>query len=99
MTVKSNKELNRAVLIGGIFILLMTGTAFIVGLFPTCISLILLGKLAMQVVGGNADKIIPAYITAAMPLWFAYLFMITLLSAAMSTLQCSGPRAGNCSRT
>jgi SSS family solute:Na+ symporter len=31
MTVKSNKELNRAVMIGGIFILMMTGVAFTVG--------------------------------------------------------------------
>ncbi len=31
MTVKSKKELNRAVLIGGVFILIMTGVAFTVG--------------------------------------------------------------------
>ncbi|HOH28129.1 MAG TPA: sodium:solute symporter family protein, partial [Candidatus Hydrogenedentes bacterium] len=31
MTVKSNMELNRAVMVGGVFILLMTGTAFTVG--------------------------------------------------------------------
>ena len=31
MTVKSKKELNRAVLVGGIFILVMTGVAFVVG--------------------------------------------------------------------
>ncbi len=31
MTVKSRKELNRAVLVGGIFILIMTGVAFTVG--------------------------------------------------------------------
>jgi SSS family solute:Na+ symporter len=31
MTVKSSKELHRAILIGGIFILMMTGTAFVVG--------------------------------------------------------------------
>lgn len=31
MTVKSNRELNRAVFIGGVFILLMTGVAFIAG--------------------------------------------------------------------
>ena len=31
MTVKSKKELNRAVLVGGIFILIMTGVAFTVG--------------------------------------------------------------------
>ncbi|MBI5681061.1 MAG: sodium/solute symporter [Methanobacterium sp.] len=86
MTVKSNKELNRAVLIGGIFIFMMTGTAFIVGALSNVYFFDTVGKIAMQVAGGNADKIIPAFITAAMPLWFAYLFMITLLSAAMSTL-------------
>ena len=86
MTVKSNRELNRAVLVGGIFILLMTGTAFIVGALSNVYFFETAGKLAMQVVNGNADSIIPAFITAAMPLWFAYLFMITLLSAAMSTL-------------
>ncbi|MEN8127008.1 MAG: sodium:solute symporter family protein [Planctomycetota bacterium] len=31
MTVKSKKELNRAVLIGGVFIIVMTGVAFVVG--------------------------------------------------------------------
>lgn len=86
MMVKSNKELNRAVLIGGIFIFLMTGTAFIVGALSNVYFFDTMGKLAMQVAGGNADKIIPAFIAAAMPAWFAYLFMITLLSAAMSTL-------------
>ncbi|MCE5213533.1 MAG: sodium:solute symporter family protein [Methanobacterium sp.] len=86
MMVKSNKELNRAVLIGGIFIFLMTGTAFVVGALSNVYFFDTMGKIAMQVVGGNADKIIPAFIAAAMPTWFAYLFMITLLSAAMSTL-------------
>jgi SSS family solute:Na+ symporter len=86
MTVKSNRELNRAVLVGGIFILLMTGTAFIVGALSNVYFFDTIGKLSLQVVEGNADKIIPAFITSAMPLWFAYLFMITLLSAAMSTL-------------
>ncbi len=86
MTVKSNRELNRAVLVGGIFILLMTGTAFIVGALSNVYFFETAGKLAMQVVNGNADSIIPAFITAAMPLWFAYIFMIALLSAAMSTL-------------
>ncbi len=86
MTVKSNRELNRAVLVGGIFILLMTGTAFIVGALSNVYFFETAGKLAIQVVNGNADSIIPAFITAAMPLWFAYIFMIALLSAAMSTL-------------
>ena len=43
-------------------------------------------KLQLQVVEkGNVDKIIPAFINMAMPPWFVYLFMITLLAAAMST--------------
>lgn len=86
MTVKSNKELNRAVLIGGVFIAMMTGTAFIVGALSNVWFFQHGGQLAIQAAGGNADKIIPLFISAAMPLWFAYLFMITLLSAAMSTL-------------
>jgi SSS family solute:Na+ symporter len=86
MTVKSDRELNRAVLIGGIFIFLMTGTAFIVGALSNVYFFDTVGKIAIQVVGGNADNIIPAFISAALPVWFAYLFMITLLSAAMSTL-------------
>jgi SSS family solute:Na+ symporter len=86
MTVKSNRELNRAVLIGGIFIFLMTGTAFIVGALSNVYFYDTMGKLAITAAQGNADKIIPAFIAAAMPVWFAYLFMIALLSAAMSTL-------------
>ena len=86
MTVKSNKELNRAVLIGGIFIAMMTGTAFIVGALSNVYFVQQTGQLSIQAAGNNADKIIPLFISAAMPLWFAYLFMITLLSAAMSTL-------------
>jgi len=86
MTVKSNRELNRAVLIGGVFIALMTGTAFIVGALSNVYFMQHTGQIAIQAAEGNADKIIPLFIATAMPLWFAYLFMITLLSAAMSTL-------------
>ena len=86
MTVKSDKELNRAVLIGGIFIAMMTGTAFIVGALSNVYFVQHGGQLAIQAAGGNADIIIPLFIASAMPVWFAYLFMITLLSAAMSTL-------------
>ncbi|MGC9516614.1 MAG: sodium:solute symporter family protein [Methanomicrobiales archaeon] len=86
MTVKSNRELNRAVLVGGIFILVMTGTAFIVGALSNVYFLQNGGQIAIQAAGGNIDKIIPLFITLAMPAWFAYLFMVTLLSAAMSTM-------------
>ena len=87
MTVKSNKQLNRGVLIGGIFILLMTGVAFVVGALSNVYFYQTAGKISVAMVEkGNTDLIIPAYINAAMPPWFVYLFMITLLAAAMSTL-------------
>ncbi|MHB1375974.1 MAG: sodium:solute symporter family protein [Candidatus Humimicrobiaceae bacterium] len=86
MMVKSNKELNRAVLIGGIFILMMTGVAFVVGGLSNVLFFKETGKIAVAFVEkGNVDKIIPAFINMAMPPWFVYLFMITLLAAAMST--------------
>lgn len=85
MTVKSNRELNRGVLIGGIFILAMTGVAFVVGALSNVYFYQTQGKIALTVAGGNADSIIPLYINAALPEWFVYLFMLTLLAAAMST--------------
>jgi SSS family solute:Na+ symporter len=36
--------------------------------------------------GGNSDTIIPSYVGSAFPKWFGVLFLLTLLSAAMSTL-------------
>jgi SSS family solute:Na+ symporter len=35
---------------------------------------------------GNTDTIIPSFVNSAMPKWFGVLFLMTLLSAAMSTL-------------
>jgi len=86
MTVKSNRELNRAVLIGGIFIFMTTFSAYVVGSLSNVYFFQTMGETAVQAAGGNIDKVIPTFIAAAMPLWFAYIFMITLLSAAMSTL-------------
>lgn len=86
MTVKSSKELNRGVLIGGLFIFVMTFGAYVVGALSNVYFFETTGQTAVQAAGGNLDKVIPAFIAAAMPLWFAYLFMVALLSAAMSTL-------------
>jgi solute:Na+ symporter, SSS family len=87
MTVKSSKELNRAVMVGGIFILMMTGVAFIVGALSNVyfFNNPQFGAVSLSVAKGNIDKIIPTYINSAMPVWFVYVFMLTLLSAAMST--------------
>ncbi|MBN1815815.1 MAG: sodium:solute symporter family protein [Sedimentisphaerales bacterium] len=178
MTVKSKRELNRAVLVGGIFILIMTGVAFVVGSLSNLyfykhetvtgkivaktenIGVIAKKKRALearipctllhidtnndgvadvdvvekghdvvrdgqvvlpasklmpaaevkdlgdgmvevrpravaflravvQTKDGwmfNTDSIIPTYVTQALPGWFGLLFLVTLLSAAMSTL-------------
>lgn len=86
MTVKSSKELNRAVLMGGLFIFVMTFTAYVVGSLSNVYFFQHLGKIAVDVAGGNVDSIIPIFINMAMPDWFAYIFMLTLLAAAMSTI-------------
>lgn len=86
MTVKHQKELDRAVSIGGIFILMMTGVAFVVGALTNIYFVETEGKVAIAAAGGDVERIIPMYLQGAMPTWFGVLFMLTLLSAAMSTL-------------
>jgi len=86
MTVKSDRELNRAVLFGGLFILLMTGVAFVVGSLSNAVFQQALGQVSIAAAGGNIDKIIPIYIERIMPGWFAVLFLVAMFAAAMSTL-------------
>jgi SSS family solute:Na+ symporter len=88
MTVRSDRELNRAVLGGGVFIFMMTGVAFVVGALSNAWFFGNPGFNAISITAakGKVDNIIPLYITNAMPAWFSAVFLITLLSAAMSTL-------------
>ena len=86
MTVSSNKELNRAVLVGGIFIFVATFSAYVVGSLSNVYFYQTTGQIAIQAAGNNVDKIIPTFISSAMPQWFTYIFTLTLLCAAMSTL-------------
>jgi SSS family solute:Na+ symporter len=171
MTVKSQQSLNRAVPVGGVFILFMTGVAFVVGPLSNAYfankevihcrvldEAVLMdpgasGKAKLVVLDGNApeeakarakrfvayrlpgekddqaphyvmntpamkierhpegwdevrpglisiarsvdnettlqgnmDRIIPNFVNSAMPKWFGVVFLLTLLSAAMSTL-------------
>lgn len=154
MTVRSRRELDRAVPTGALFIILMTGTPFVVGSLsnawfaqhgpllsgkvvkeisaeqnrvvaqimketspgrwepvinaktgkPAMAPLIIAerqpavdvqGQPFERVTGrsvsvvyakGQADEIIPTYITQALPRWFGLIFFLTLLSAAMSTM-------------
>ena len=85
MTVKSDRELNRGVVIGGIFIMLMTGVAFIVGALSNVYFMHSAGKIAVAE-AGSPDNVIPLFIKENMPEWYTAVFMITLLAAAMSTL-------------
>ena len=86
MTVKSKQELNRAVLIGGLFIVSMTGIVFIVGSLTNAWYFEFNeGKNALQS-AGSIGKVIPHFINTAMPKWFAFIFLFALISAAMSTL-------------
>lgn len=88
MTIKSNRELNRGVLIGGIFVMIIVGVAFIVGPLTNVYFTEHkdFGKIALFAADKKVADIIPLYIKSAMPEWFTAIFMVTLLSAAMSTL-------------
>ncbi len=86
MTVRGQRELNRAVVIGGFFILMMTGVAFVVGALSNVYFQENFGKIAIVAAGGDVESIIPMYVKDAFPEWFGILFMLTLLSAAMSTI-------------
>lgn len=85
MTVKSNRELNRAVLSGGIFILMMTGVTFVIGSLSNIFFFNDSGQVAIVAAGGN-DKIIPTFIKQFIPGWFGVIFFLSLIAAAMSTL-------------
>ncbi len=88
MTVKSQREINRAVPVGGIFILAMIGVAYICGPLSNVWFMMKEhgGVISVVKAGGNPDVIIPLFINDALPAWFGPVFMLTLLSAAMSTL-------------
>lgn len=86
MTVKSNRELNRAVLIGGIFIMFLTGGIFVVGALSNVFFFNETGLLTINLLNKSVESVIPAFLKEFMPSWFGAVFMITILAAAMSTL-------------
>ncbi|MFZ5595580.1 MAG: sodium:solute symporter family protein [Bacillota bacterium] len=86
LTVPNRRALNRAVLTGGVCIFLFTGTAFMVGPLTNVYFQNTVGKISLTVAGGNTDLIIPAFINAVMPEAYIYLFMVTLLSACITTV-------------
>jgi SSS family solute:Na+ symporter len=98
LSAKSEKALSRAIPYGGIFILLMTFTAFSIG--PLCNELMvnapkynsMIESALMyptKVVGGatvpNPDAVVPLIVNEFFPTWFVVLFLFAILAAAMST--------------
>lgn len=91
MTVKSDRELHRAVMVGSFFILCTAGAAYMIGALSNVFFFkpeYGFGgeKLAIEVAGGNPDLIIPIFVREALPEVVLYVFALTMLSAAMSTL-------------
>ncbi len=86
MTAKDDKALNRAVPVGGLFILLTTGIVYTVGPLTNVYFHDTLGKVSIDAAKGNVDNIMPLFINSAMPELFVVIFMLVLLAAAMSTL-------------
>jgi SSS family solute:Na+ symporter len=80
LTAKNEKALLLAIPYGGIFILLMTFTAFSIG--PLCNVLMVKEGLAYP---GTPDKVLPLIVVEFFPPWFLILFLFAILSAAMST--------------
>lgn len=85
MTVKSTRDINRGIPVGGLFILMMTGVAFVVGALSNVYFFQNQGEIALTAAKGT-DNIIPMYINSFMPGWFSSLFLVVIVSAAMSTL-------------
>ena len=87
MCAKDTKSINRAIPIGAIFLLLTVGIAYVIGAWsnvwfwnntnPSVIA---------SVAAGSTDNIIPLFIERSMPEIVTVIFLLTLLSAAMSTL-------------
>ena len=89
LTAKNDKALRLAIPYGGIFILLMTFTAFSIG--PLC-NVLLYQKGIMYptmesggVLVANPDAVVPTIINNMFPQWFIVIFLFAILAAAMST--------------
>jgi len=89
LTAKNEKALRLAVPYGGIFILLMTFTAFSIG--PLCNVLMYQNNImypTKEVAGvmvANPDAVVPTIINELFPSWFILIFLFAILAAAMST--------------
>jgi SSS family solute:Na+ symporter len=90
MTAKNAKTLNRAIPVGGVFLVLMTGFAFTIGAWSNVYFWNNLDFHTISFLATTPPKdvnaIIPLYINTSMDQNIVVMFMLTLLAAAMSTL-------------
>ncbi|MBN1255737.1 MAG: sodium:solute symporter family protein [Deltaproteobacteria bacterium] len=82
----SDRDLNRSVLVGGIFLLAMIGVPLTVGPLTNSIFMERFGYIAIVMAEGNMDKIIPLYIDTVMPWWFGIVFLMGILTASLAAL-------------
>ncbi|MDX9701848.1 MAG: sodium:solute symporter family protein [Candidatus Auribacterota bacterium] len=92
MMVNSGREINRAMGVGGFFILMTVGVTFVTGALSNLYFVDHFDKIAMQMavdpvtLKPNIDTIIPIFLNSSMPQWFTYVFLLILLAAGMSTI-------------
>ncbi|NLI74300.1 MAG: sodium:solute symporter family protein [Euryarchaeota archaeon] len=86
LSAKDDRSINRAVAIGGPFMLLTTGIAFTVGPLTNVWFWDKQGQIALEAAGNDVDQIIPLFINNATPELYVVIFLLVLLAAAMSTL-------------
>ena len=69
----------------GVFILLMTGVAFVVGALSNVMFFNETGQISVAAAGGT-DNIIPTFLNTFTQPWFVTLFLVILMAAGMSTI-------------
>jgi len=85
MTIRSNRELNRGIVIGCVFLLVTVGVIYHVSAMSNLYFFKKTGMVTSQLVP-DADKIVPFFIKSSMPEWFTAVFMMCIIAAGMSTL-------------
>jgi SSS family solute:Na+ symporter len=83
---RSEREIDRGVLVAGLFMLAMMGVPLIVGPLTNVIFVQRFGQISLAMAGGNVDKVIPIYVGKIMPWWFGLLFLFGILAASTATL-------------
>jgi SSS family solute:Na+ symporter len=87
LVASSDRELNRGVLVAGMFSLALLGVPLVVGPLTNIIFIQRFDQIAIAVARGNMDKIIPLYVMTIMPWWFGTLFLVGVLAAATIALR------------